>query len=282
MDSDSYPTHLLGLVAVIALLLAWTVFIVFGYYQGILQNNSTQIYLQAGGVIATTVLIGIYLLLILQERQEAEEERLRWLFADVISQVIDPARERAFENRNKLESGQFDWTVADPVGELSTLSRDLGTESAHIGRFEERFPDLYEDLEYHDNELRVELVRTGQEIRDEIKGPLEDYFKKNPVAFSRTDKELADRMIRIHLNEGNYWKPGGPIENTEYKKYLQHSTNISEIIEQESETEFEDYIQLRTKYVEFCTSIYKRLGNTKDKIRQDYPIPSDQLYEYSR
>lgn len=282
MDSNRFPPHLLGLAAIIALLLTWTVFILSGYNQGILQNESTQIYLQAGGVIANTILIAIYLLLILRERQEAEEKRLRWLFADVISQVIDPSRERTMENRGKIESGKFDWTVADPVSELSTLSRDLGTESAHIERFEERFPDLYDDLEYHDNELRIELVRTGEEIRDESKGPLEDYFEENPIGFSDTDSELADRMLRIYLNEGEYWKPGGPFQNTEYKRYMEHSSNITKIVEQESEIEFEEYIQMRIEYIEFCTSLYERLGRAKDKIRQDYPISSDHLNKYTR
>lgn len=269
-----YPIEVLMGAVVLILVLGGVVGTLMWHFFFGLKSTETSLILEAGGVIATTLLIGAYLLVISQEYRRSQRQRKTLLIHDVIEQFIEPARDRAYRNRTELDGARnVDWSSGQLLDDFQSLSRDLPAGAMEIDRFQELYPDLYEDLERHDNELRSELVSRGRGIYRELLGPISRFVEQNSLTIEDGGVVEPKEVVNIIVTGGSIGR-----EHLYFDLWLHHDDEFAKVAE-EAGVDLEAFDEFREKYSDFCHNIFIRLGQARDELREEFPIHMQRIRE---
>lgn len=241
------------------------VFIIFGYQSGTYSLDLASLYLQAVGVIATTLFVAVYLLIIERELEEGRWEKESQLMEDMVRQVVQPAIEQAAFNKRILREGRVDWNSGQEWEELELLL-DIEAEPVEVRRFERYYPEKYELLKHHDAVLK-ELDTHSSQVLIALRGRISGFLAN--IDHSADKQSIGEVSNLLALALMNDTRP--PFEHVAFNIYTEHFDSLQKLPE-DVEADFEEFEKLLEDYNDLCEAIEFELRRIRNDLRNEYHI----------
>lgn len=270
MDWDLGKTDL-SLIAIstaVVILLGGILLVAAAFRYEILNYRETRLYVQILGVMATVILVSVYLQIILNRQRSETRERRSRLYEDMIREVVQPALEAVEENKNRIQSARWNETVHR--ASYNTISRDLGADAAEIDRFSSEYGDIYQKMEEHDSKMN-DVLSLGTQLHYQLEILIEREFFELEGAPSSND--IDPGLFAEYLLNGR--SPQADSDVT--KIWVENIEELSNIRDEELSPNYSGFKELREEYIELSRELSSDLREIRDELRTEYGLTIDSV-----
>lgn len=244
---------------------------VVAFAQGYVGETLSQLLISGLGASGTVLLAFLTYQTISNNQELIEEQRKdrdSHLQELMVRKVIKPSVNTAQRNIHSLSRVSHDWTngVANE-GDIFCLDMiHVNTYPTLNEKFSEEHPEVERIMKSH-NRLVRSMDECVEEIYSECEGPIESYLNHYEVYFQDPTQEEyrvdPERVINYHLSKS---------DGSQYDWWVQHSENLSQIIEHHSSKEMRKFNRKQEDIKDKLISLESSLEEAKKKIENEYGV----------
>lgn len=268
--------HSLAFGALIFSFIFTLVIPIIGYLFNFWSSTVSRLLMTGFGGLGTITLALLTFLTLIENRilvQERLKEREKPLQRDMLEKIVWPAIDTLDENRQKLNSEDFNWLNSD------TKDKD-GLEPVNVGlkqigergdpvtsdRFVEAYPEVADKLVKYDEQL-VTLDKYACECIECTREPIAEYFSSVYLGQSYLSPVEVDDVLN-YLLVGD--RPGRDDERPDW--WTEHKQEFKRIAGECAGAHYEKFHKQRRKVFNYSNEVRRSLVEVREDIEQEYGI----------
>lgn len=243
------------------------------------NRSDAEFIIQSFGVLATILLVTVYLHQMAENMELHDRERKRNIYQRILSHLIEPSID-IIDHNQELVSEKFvlyghpDAMIlekADGFSEhsLCEVTRREDLEVAGMHPLKEHFPGVHAKLVNHDQYLSDLRDAAATVKASTIDQP--DIWERLPDEFQDLQGN-APALLSVYLN----WRLGelNPPSNNyaSYQEFLNHQDEVDNVFEEFAEDEIEDFIETAKAYSSHLDDLLPLLISIREEIRTEFGI----------